>query len=109
MRIKHGVRIFGVRTEVLFALQIADYVWSRYTKKGAIQDPELTSVMNGEHMPGSLHYVGQACDLSIKNIESNNLEQLKDDLKYRLGPDFDVILSSDHIHIEFQPKKSYGE
>ena len=33
------------------------------------------------------------------------LKKYQDDIKAKLNKDFDVILESDHIHLEYQPRK----
>ena len=64
----------------------------------------VTSVMDGKHRPGSLHYVGYAADLRTWAIESDHLAEFTQGLAEELGEEFDVVLEKDHIHIEFQPK-----
>ncbi len=103
MQLKEGVRIQGMRPEILFAVIVADGLW-----KENRQELVVTSVMEGSHSRGSLHYAGQAVDLRIKGIDSATpRERLGKELQARLGQDFDVVLESDHIHVEYQPKESY--
>ena len=99
MRIKEGVRVHGLRGEMVIALVIADQL---YWEK----DEELvvTSAMEGEHMRGSLHYVGLAADLRLPETNSHSL---RGELAARLGSDYDVVLEPEHIHVEFQPKVRY--
>ena len=56
----------------------------------------ITSGKDGHHMEGSLHYQGKAVDLRIWNIWDSLIARLRKEL----GPDFDVVLEKDHIHIE---------
>lgn len=63
----------------------------------------ITSAFDGTHQPGSLHYVGRALDFRRWDIETS-ATLVCADLRKELGPDFDVVLESDHIHVEFDPK-----
>lgn len=74
---------------------------------------ELTSGLEGEHMPGSLHYVGMAHDWTVRtsspypHSRENELHTL---VTLNLGQDFDVVWKADkrRLHVEYQPKTSLG-
>ena len=70
-----------------------------------ISEVVVTSVVDGVHSQGSLHYVGYAADLRIWAIEDNELDEFARGLSEELGVEFDVVLETDHIHMEFQPKR----
>ena len=99
LHIKHGVRIQGLTPETVLALQVIE---------GAFRDAGyncvLTSGVDGKHSSGSLHYVGCAVDLRTRDIPEQKREPLRQEIARRLGPDFDVVLEKDHLHIEHQPK-----
>ena len=98
--LKAGVRIAGMRPEILLAAVAAERV---YEKAGF--ECTITSCMDGQHMAGSLHYKGSAIDLRTKNVpRAIELKQIVDRLKECLGADFDVVVEADHIHVEFDPK-----
>lgn len=99
MKFKEGINTSGVRPELVLALIVADGVY-RDVGKGLV----VTSVSDGVHSRASLHYSGQAADLRIRNL--TNPEHVVERLKEALGfnPDYDVVLESDHIHLEWQPK-----
>ena len=63
-----------------------------------------TSGIDGKHMEGSLHYKARAVDLRSRHVASDALPKIIDELKERLGKDFDVILEGDHIHVEHDVK-----
>jgi hypothetical protein len=66
----------------------------------------VTSVNDGSHSYSSLHYSGCAADLRIRNLPEHTMpEDVANEIKERLGKDFDVIVEKDHIHMEYQPKK----
>jgi hypothetical protein len=60
----------------------------------------ITSGMDGKHMVGSRHYIGQALDLRRSNLTKPELATVLKALKTRLGKRYDVVLESDHIHVE---------
>jgi len=64
----------------------------------------VTSAFDGQHKPGSLHYVGRALDFRIWDVPSEERADLAAHIRDRLGPDFDVVLEANHIHIEYDPK-----
>ena len=98
MFLKKGVNIQGMSTELLFGLNVADAV---YKELG--YELTVTSVLDGRHSLTSLHYAGNAADLRTRGI--SNPQAIVDMLKARLGVNFDVLLESNHIHIEYQPRR----
>lgn len=67
----------------------------------------ITSVNDGKHMVDSLHYKGRAMDIRTWYIQGREL-QVVAELKRELGPDYDVVLEKDHIHIEYDPKVAHA-
>ena len=96
MMLKEGVSIAGIHPEIVLALLIVERV---FVNLG--QEFLITSVLDGVHMRGSLHYVGAAVDV---RLPTSDLDDIIDGLHSGLGSDYDVVLESDHIHIGFQPK-----
>lgn len=79
----------------------------------------ITSINDGKHMDGSLHYKGCAVDfrthdyfIQVKDVKDQRqslLFSLRDNIKNILGGDFDVIIEdpngpNEHMHVEYQPK-----
>jgi len=96
MLIKAGVDISRLRPEIRKKLnEIARLVWS-------IEKEELTitSTYEGSHSESSLHYANLAVD--IRGYKNN--VDVRRELRDKLGMDYDVVLESDHIHIEYDPK-----
>ena len=102
LRLKTGVRCVGMRPELMLAVTICN---DTYAKWGP--DCTITSMCDGKHSSGSLHYSGAAIDLRTFHISDSAAESITGELKENLGADFDVVLESDHIHVEFQPKSGY--
>ena len=81
-------------------IDAAEYVFGRYHIT-----PTITSAMDGSHMATSKHYTGDALDFRIwESNDAGITNQVVQELKYYLGSDYDVVLESDHIHIEYDPK-----
>lgn len=110
--IKPGVKIAGMRPEILLAIIIADSVYS------ARRIPcVLTSVEDSTlHKSTSLHYKGLAVDIRLPSYYTladqaavENLDELVSSAIARaLGKEYDVVLEKDHIHIEYDPKTESG-
>jgi hypothetical protein len=65
----------------------------------------VTSGTDGKHSVGSLHYGGNAMDVRRWDLDRlGKTSQAVSLIRAQLGNDFDVILESDHIHIEYDPK-----
>ena len=96
MLIKAGVDISRLRPEIRKKLnEIARRVWS-------IEQEELviTCTDGGNHCEGSLHYAHLAVDIR----RHKKGQHVTSDLVGKLGDDYDVVLESTHIHIEYDPK-----
>lgn len=65
-------------------------------------DMVITSLNDGKHMVGSLHYEGKAADLRIWGLKDPAAVEKR--IAILVGTDFDVILEKDHIHVEYDPK-----
>jgi hypothetical protein len=57
-----------------------------------------------EHEPPSIHVVGGAFDYGIRRIPDADCVLIRHLLQERLGHGFDVVLESDHIHVEYDPR-----
>ena len=77
------------------ALTEMEYIYAKFHTELVI-----TSGKDGTHGNNSLHYEGKAVDLRTWNV----LDALVKQLKAHLGPDYDVVLEKDHIHVELDPK-----
>lgn len=86
--------------EIVHAMKVADNLSRSIAGKEAV----VTSILDGKHKKGSKHYTGNAFDLRIYIYTKEQLNDLIDLLKTTLGPNYDVVLENDHIHIEFDPK-----
>ncbi|MFZ2196863.1 MAG: hypothetical protein WAV13_03955 [Thermodesulfovibrionales bacterium] len=100
--LKFGVDIRGITPECVLGILVAAQV---YEARGV--PFVVTSVKDSKHMAASLHYFGKAFDCRLPSRYTHDPEtdkRVHADLKEALGPQFDVILESDHIHCEHDPK-----
>ena len=102
MKFKKGVNPFGIRPELMIGLFVVDNIYKNF-------GPELvvTSLNDSKHSKTSLHYSGQAADLRTHYFTgSSQVALVADAIRDALGrnPDYDVVIESDHIHFEYQPK-----
>jgi hypothetical protein len=101
--LKAGVRITGMRPEILLAAVAAERVYEE-----AGHDLTITACLDGKHTAGSLHYAGAAIDVRTRDFAPAAVQKILARIKDCVGADFDVLLEADHIHIEFQPKTPLG-
>ena len=100
MKLKDGVRMSGVQQETVVAMMIANHVFIQQKKTQMV----ITSVMDGKHMPNSLHYTGFAFDIRTRDLIVRDILTHVKEIRAALGKEYDVVLESDHIHIEYDPK-----
>lgn len=103
LSIKSGVRTHGLTTPIVLAVVVAEGV---YRELG--HDLVLTAGIDGKHSTSSKHYSGNAVDLRSRILPEGVAAKAVALLKDRLGNDYDVIHETDHIHIEHDPKTTYG-
>jgi len=97
MLLKPGVDISQLKPQIRKKLTLINNIFQKYRDEMVI-----TSTYGGNHAPGSLHYAHLAIDLRLP-ARNNNIEPLSTDIRSALGSDYDVILETDHIHIEYDP------
>jgi len=108
MRLKDStVSIKGISTEILFAAIIVDQVMKESCQEAVVTSGSEETT---RHARTSLHYNGEALDISSKRF--THPEQVLANCKEALGnnPDFDMILENkgtdnEHFHLEHQPKR----
>jgi hypothetical protein len=102
--LKPGVSLVGTDPALVIGAMV---VKDAYAELGA--DCILTSGRDGQHSETSLHYAGHAFDFRTWMLTPEQQQDLIVVLKDRLTQDFDVILESDHIHLEHQPRRAPAE
>jgi hypothetical protein len=101
--IKPGV--FGTLKDIMNpALTAVQQVWYN----NGLAAPTITSIEDGEHMPNSKHYTGEAFDIRLNDIAGAIHSELAREVQAVAGDAYDVLheyhgTERDHLHIEFDP------
>ena len=108
-KIKAGVSVRGLAPEMLIADAVVAAV---YQELGALE-LVITSIGDGKHGPHSLHTRDPLRILAIDyrrwtlrfpNLTpSDRAPEAQRRIQHRLRDQFDVVLESDHLHVEFDP------
>lgn len=99
MQYKSGVDFAGVDSAIWYACGV---MRALYAKRGFTLVG--TSFRDGVHSRASLHKSGFAVDIRIWNIPADVLNLIVSEGRLMLFPEgFDVVLESDHIHVEYDP------
>lgn len=102
MILKKGVRIKGIKPETVMGIMFAESIWKTSLDRN---DPMIiTSITDGKHMNGSLHYKGYGFDIRTNFLTSAQKSIFFDALKNHMDLEFDIVLEISHIHVEFDPK-----
>ena len=103
IKFKQGVDIKHIQPETALAIPMC---YSVYQDLG-YQHMTVTSVADGKHTEKSFHYKGLAFDVRLPEQDtreaSTNVLAVQM-LRICLGRQFDIVLETDHIHIEFDPE-----
>lgn len=95
------VRLLGMRPEMVLAAGIVDGVFMLYAQ----QDACITSVTDGVHQRKSLHAKGYAMDFRTRGLSETQKPLIANECSNYLGPEFDVVLETDHLHVEWDPDR----
>lgn len=98
MKIKEGANISGISLKLRPALIAADKLWKEHGEELVV-----TSGLDGTHSAGSLHYYGLAVDFRTRYWDTEEQRIVGQELREVLGEDYDVIVHSTHIHVEYDP------
>jgi hypothetical protein len=100
--VKPGVNMSNLGSQIV---SIFSSIAAAFSSNGAT--PVITSANDGQHMPGSQHYVNQAIDLRANNISSSTATAIVAALTSSLGSSYFVQYetfpstpSNNHIHIQ---------
>lgn len=105
MKLKAGVTTDTLSPAMKRALPLIE---SAYIDEGL--EFWITSANDGQHKQGSKHYTNEAIDAGTKfrltgvQYPSTVKERLAARIRQNLGSDYDVVVESDHIHVEHDPK-----
>ena len=97
------------------SLQLNERIWeimdaARYAYRWYGKVPRITSANDGKHMDGSLHYKDLALDFRTGHhwkkpwLTLAQVQQIAVLMRQSLGPEYDVVVENDHVHVEHNPK-----
>ena len=99
MRIKNGVRFHSPGDAMAAAVHVVSFVCRSYSV-----DCCITGGIE-KHEPPSKHVTGGGLDFRTRDFPSlEDLHHFYQAVTERLGDGFDVVLESDHLHVEYDPK-----
>lgn len=102
MKLKPGVKLNGVRPELLIGIMIVNQVFEDHGCEFTITEICAT----GGHSYSSLHYSGNACDIRSRDLSAPEQQTMAALARTALGNEFDLVTTeATHWHLEFQPKK----
>lgn len=108
-QLKQDVSLTGLTPQCVWAMVSAFAVWTMLFKSP--MQFVVTSVADSTHKGGSLHYQGNAFDLRVRDpmglwaASNDQIANFVSQLRASLNDGFDVVIESDHVHVEWQPKK----
>lgn len=106
--LKAGVSLDKLTPQAVFAMVVCADVLEDYARTPLTitsVGPELTEKQSGKliHKADSLHYKGRAFDFRTRTMTDTQRTDVIDEIKSRLGSEFDVVLEGDHGHVEWDP------
>ena len=96
MLLKLGVDISRLRPAMRKCLGLIEHIHFTCFNHELV----ITSAYEGAHMSASLHYAHLAIDIRRFGDPDTFIQKLRAEL----GRNYDIILESDHVHIEYNPK-----
>ncbi|MCA9340424.1 MAG: hypothetical protein KDA17_05910 [Candidatus Saccharibacteria bacterium] len=102
MKLKPGVNPLRMRPEIVLAVIVANEVYALHGR-GLV----VTSICDGVHSARSYHYAGLAIDCRTRYFDSaEQINDVAEEIRARLGEFYDVVIESDHLHIEFDENRA---
>lgn len=99
MLIKEGASVRGLKSCMVIVWLIVDSVYKKYG-----QNAVITSGSDGVHSKNSKHYTGEGLDFRIHYFDKSTQKKVYKEIVSHLDETkYDIILESDHIHIEYDP------
>jgi hypothetical protein len=96
MRNPNKVDLSRLRKEIRQALFACEFVYNQWE-----DEVQVYHTFDGKHMQGSLHYKNRAVDVSMP---FQNVNAIVEEIRLFLGPEYDVVVEEDHLHVEWDPK-----
>jgi hypothetical protein len=104
LRLKAGASLENVSWRMFYAAILAEGIF----KKHGANELVITSGADGKHSLLSKHYPENNASRLVEALDFRTWNVDKDivaaDLRRKLGPNYDVVIESTHIHVEYDPK-----
>ena len=101
MRFKHGTKRLGhMHPAMRQVIREADTIWQRHGRELVVTCPPETE--DYQHSKHSWHWYGCAVDLRSRYFADTEAEQVAGELREALGCNYDVVVESTHIHVEYE-------
>ena len=100
LTVKKGVSLRKVAPQMVLAAVVVDGIYTRF----GVEECCITSGDDGQHGANSLHPEGKALDFRTRTIPESYRHGVRACTDAALGGDYDVVLESDHMHVEYDPK-----
>lgn len=104
VRFKEGVRGYCktgcVRPVTWVVIEFAEVIFRNIGKECVV-----TSLCDGKHSRHSKHYEGNAVDFRTRHLTDDEKLSVVARFKQLLSKEYDIILESTHLHIEYDPKE----
>ena len=105
LRFKYGVVVGVLDTNLLPGLLSLCHFMETIL---GVHEITITSVNDGTHKPGSLHYSGQAIDIRSKIYPKPEVSRVVQEFKKLYDAEYDLIWENpgepaEHLHLEFDP------
>jgi hypothetical protein len=97
MLLKLGVSIEYLGREIRRALDPIEKIYFDAGEGEAV----ITETRGGTHKPGSLHYADDAIDI---RLPKKNVGELAQEMRRKLGVNYDVVVEISRVHCEYDPK-----
>jgi hypothetical protein len=94
-----NVNVLGLHPCMFFAFIVAGEVYHEHGFNCV-----LTSATDSKHGKHSHHFKGYAIDIRIRDIPVDIINNIVEEIQFRLQKQYQVILEGNHIHIEFDPE-----
>lgn len=101
MRLKKTANQLNIQPQIYYAIGLSEAVYAEHGFDLVV------TCLNDSHesRPNSLHNKGLACDVRTRTIPTSTLNIIYNEIKLALDKlGYDIVLETDHIHIEYQPK-----
>ena len=96
MKIKAGVKVQGLKPEILLALMIIEPILVAHR-----QELVITAGIEGRHSAKSRHRLGMAVDVRSRDVPIAQIGKVEHLMHEALGDEFYIKFETHHYHIQF--------